>query len=75
MVELGNPYEIFVKNIKRYRKRKNMTQEQLAEKAQISLSYLKQIESERTFTNITYTTLYNLAIALEVTFQDLFREE
>lgn len=59
-------YEIIRENIKYYRKMINLTQEALAEKADISISYMKQIESGKEYKNITLTCLINLAYALKV---------
>ena len=38
-------YDIIRKNIKKYRKKANLTQQQLADKAGISMNYIAIIES------------------------------
>ena len=54
-------------NIAYYRKMKSMTQEQLAEKADISRSYLGEIEAPNMITNISLEVLFNIAYALCIT--------
>ena len=44
-MDVSNDYTTLIKNIKYYRIKANLTQEQLAEKADLSTSYIKQIES------------------------------
>ena len=43
--DLNSQYTIFSDNVKYYRKQSRLTQEQLAELADLSISYVKQIES------------------------------
>ena len=70
--DLLNQYLIFSDNIKKLRKRKNLTQEELAELADLSISYVKQIESCRDFKNLTLTTMLKLSKALDTTINNLF---
>lgn len=44
---MTNEYTNLTKNIRYYRIRANMTQEQLAEKADLSVSYIKKLESSK----------------------------
>lgn len=67
-------YIILIKNIKYYRSKLKLTQEQLAEKADLSVSYIKQIESGREFKNITFNTFSKLANALNIDIKELFIE-
>ena len=53
-------------NIAYYRKRNGMTQEQLAEKAGVSRSYLGEIESPNMITTVSLEVLFNIADALQV---------
>ena len=53
-------------NIAYYRKREGMTQEQLAEKAEISRSYLAAIEAPNKVTNLSLEVLFNIAKALRM---------
>ena len=61
-MSIEEEYLILVNNIKHYRKINNLTQEQLAEKADLSSSYIKQIESEKDFKNITLYSLFKIDI-------------
>lgn len=72
---MDNEYINFIKNIKYYRNKQNLTQEQLAEKSDLSVSYIKQIESGREFKNITFNTCYKLAKALDIKIEQLYKVE
>lgn len=63
-------------NVAYYRKREGMTQEQLAEKAGISRSYLGEIEAPNMITNISLEVLFNISKALNIAPQKFldFRE-
>lgn len=63
---------IIGKNIRSFRKLKGLKQVQLAEKADISVSYLCEIENGKTMPSIK--TLTKLAKALNVDFASLFAE-
>ena len=69
-----NEYENFSQNVKMYRAKSNLTQEQLAEKALCSTSYIKQIESQKNFKNVTFITITNICNALGIDTVDLFRK-
>ena len=49
-----------------YRKLKNWTQEELAEKANVGVSYLGQIEAKNLYTSFSFDTLFSIAKALEI---------
>jgi len=49
-----------------FRKREGMTQEQLAEKAGLSRSYLGEIEAPNMITPLTLEVLFNIANALKL---------
>ena len=70
-----NEYEIFSKNVKMYRHKINLTQEQLAEKAYCSTSYIKQIESQKEFKNVTLLTVINICNALDIKIAELFTKD
>ena len=72
---MDNEYINFIKNIKYYRNKKKLTQEQLAEKSDLSVSYIKQIESGKEFKNITFNTCYKLAKALDIKIEQLYKVE
>ena len=71
---MSNDYTILVKNIKYFRLKSNMTQEQLAEKSDLSVSYIKQIESGKEFKNTTFNTFSKIAKALNIDVKELFNE-
>ncbi len=70
--ELNKQYINFVDNVKYYRKLNNMTQEELAEKADLSASYIKQIESYAIYKNPTMNAMLNISKALNVKLSILF---
>ena len=70
--EIIEQYSIISENIKFYRKKCNLNQEQLAEKSDLSISYIKQLESGKIFKNITLTTLLKLSKALNISINKLF---
>jgi transcriptional regulator with XRE-family HTH domain len=51
-----------------------MTQEELAEKSDISISYVKQIESGKDYKNISLTIMLKLSKALNISIRDLFKD-
>lgn len=51
----------------------NLTQEELAEICDISISYIKQIESNKNYTNMTLTILLKISKALNKSLEDLFK--
>jgi len=53
-------------NIAYYRKRAGMTQEQLAEKADISRSFLGEIEAPNLVTTMSLEVLFNIARAMNM---------
>lgn len=58
-------------NIKRVRKIRNYTQEELAEIADISYDFMRRIESSEGECGFSVFTLYRLAIALNVSIDEL----
>ena len=70
--DLNTQYNTFCNNIRYYRKIKNITQEELAEKAEVSISYIKQIESNREYKNVSLTLILKLCKDLDITISDLF---
>ena len=52
--------------LKQLRKEKNMTQEQLAEKAGISVGFLSQVEAPNMSVGISLATLFAISEALQV---------
>jgi transcriptional regulator with XRE-family HTH domain len=60
-------------NVKRFRKEKNLSQEELAKEAGITYTTLAKIESGNN-TNPTVKTIQKIAQALDVTIDDLMKE-
>ena len=73
--ELMEEYNIFSNNVRFYRKKMHYTQETLAEKADISISYIKQIESGKEYKNISLSVMQKLAKVLGVNVKALFTTE
>ncbi len=63
--EFENEFRMVGLKVAFYRKAKNLTQEQLAERLGTSTSYVGSIES-RTYKPISLTTLFRIAKALDV---------
>lgn len=67
-------YELVSKNIKKIRKEKGLTQEQLAEKMVYSTQFISNIESKNHQT-FSLGTLWRFALVLEVDIKNLFNED
>ncbi len=65
--------KIFGANVRHYRKRLHLSQEQLAEKLNINTSNIVKVESGKQF--VSATVLYKMAEVLQVSVSDLFRED
>lgn len=67
-------YELVSKNIKKIRKEKGLTQEQLAEKMSYSTQFISNIESKNHQT-FSLGTLWRLALVLDIDIRELFYED
>ena len=67
-------YKIIGLNIKRYRERAKLTQIQLADRAQISISYLSKIEASGCDKSLSISVLNQIANALSVDITEFFKE-
>lgn len=65
-------YNIIRKNIKKYRKEKRLTQQQLAEATDLSVDYICEIESLTKNKSFSIVTLGRIADILEVNIKDFF---
>lgn len=65
-------YEIIARNIKYYRKSKNMTQAQLAEKTEYSHEFIRRIEAPNSKKNFSLDAVSNIAKALDINIELLF---
>lgn len=59
-------YDEIGSNIKYFRKKAGLTQQQLADKAQISISYLSKLEAMGCKKSISISMLNNIANVLEI---------
>lgn len=71
----NNIYNTIRINIKKYRKQCNITSAQLAEMVNLSHDFIRQIESEKTAYNFSVETFYKIAVALEVSLDDLIKND
>ena len=65
-------YVVVRKNIKKYRIEKNITQAELAEKADLTHDYIRQIESNKVANTFSVQTLYDISVALDIEIGKLF---
>ena len=67
-------YDIVRKNIKKYRKKKGLTQQELADMIEVSMHYISQIESANPNKYFTLVVIGRIADALEIDIRQLFDE-
>lgn len=67
-------YQAIGANIKQYREQANLTQVQLAEKAQISISYLSKIEASGCNKSLSISVLNQIANVLDIEIGEFFKE-
>lgn len=67
-------YELVSENIKYYRKLRNMTQAELADKTQYSHEFIRRIESPNSKKYFSIDTVSHIADALEVDIKVLFNQ-
>ena len=69
-----NIYDTVRKNIRKYRKLKGMTQQDLADAAELSHGYIREIESLNMGVTFSLDAVEKIANALEIKFYLLFEE-
>lgn len=69
-----NIYDTVRKNIRKYRKLKGMTQQDLADAADLSHGYIREIESLNMGITFSLDAVEKIANALEIKFYLLFEE-
>lgn len=69
-----NIYNTIRKNIKIYRRKRNMTSEELSELIDVSHDFIRKIESEKVASNFSLETFYKISVALDVTMDDLSKK-
>ena len=67
-------YRVIGSNIKHYREQTKLTQVQLAEQAQISISYLSKIEAAGCNKSLSISVLNQIANVLNVEIIEFFKE-
>ena len=67
-------YNIIRHNIKKYRKMNNLTQQQLADKCNLSMNYIAKIESKKMQKGFTIVVLDRIADSLNIDIKNLFDE-
>jgi len=69
-----NIKSVICKNIKKYRKEKDIGLMDLAEKLDVSVEHLKRMEATHDRNNISLITLYKISIILGVRIDKFFEE-
>ena len=67
-------YNTIRKNIRKYRKEKNITSMQLAEMVDLSHDFIRQIQSDKAQYNFSVDTFYRISVALVVSLDDLIQK-
>lgn len=65
-------YNIIRKNIRKYRKEKNYTQQKLADETDLSVDYISEIESNIKNKSFSIVTLGKIADVLKVDIKNFF---
>ncbi len=65
-------YQVIGSNIKYYREQAELTQLQLAEKVQISISYLSKLEASGCDKSLSLSVLNHIANALDIEITNFF---
>ncbi len=68
-------YNTIRKNIKKYRKLKDITAMELSEMVDLSHDFIRQIESEKVAYNFSVDTFYKISVALDVKLDDLIQKQ
>ncbi len=66
-------FDIIRYNIKKYREEAGLTQQQLADKANITMNYLAKIESKKMQRGCTIVIVGRIADALNIDIRELFK--
>lgn len=69
-----NIYNTIRKNIRKYRREKGITSQQLAEMVDLSHDFIRQIQSDRAAYNFSVDTFYKISVALGVTMDMLIQK-
>lgn len=69
-----NIYDTVRHNIRKYRKEKGLTQQELADKSELSHGYIREIESLHMGSTFSLDAVEKIAYALDLEFQNLFEK-
>ena len=69
-----NIYNTIRKNIRKYRREKGITSQQLAEMVDLSHDFIRQIKSDKEAYNFSVDTFYKISVALGVTMDMLIQK-
>lgn len=69
-----NIYNTIRKNIRKYRREKGITSQQLAEMVDLSHDFIRQIQSDKAAYNFSVDTFYKISVALGVTMDMLIQK-
>ena len=74
-MEIKEIYKAIGRNMKIYRKKKSLTQEELARICNLSYGYIKNLEAPNVVATVSIETLNLIANCLDVTIIDLLKDE
>ena len=75
MIKNDDIYLLIAKNLKKQRKKKKITQQELAKITGYSYAYIRRIEAPRCEKNFSILTLYNISKALNINISSLFEDD
>jgi len=75
MTNNNNIYDTVRNNIRKYRRLKCMTQQELADASDLSHGYIREIESLNMGSTFSLDAVEKIAIALDIKVKQLFEEE
>lgn len=67
-------YDVCRKNIRKYRTKKGLTQQQLADLSELSMHFISEIESKVKNKTFSIETVGKIADALQIPISELFKE-
>ena len=69
-----NIYNTIRKDIRKYRREKGITSQQLAEMVDLSHDFIRQIQSDKAAYNFSVDTFYKISVSLGVTMDMLIQK-
>lgn len=69
-----NIYGTIRKNIRKYRRERNITSAKLAELVDLSHDFIRQIQSDKAAYSFSVETLYKISVVLDVKLDDLIKK-